>query len=78
VYGYYAGATWTKKFLPWTQYLQLLGGILWDSWLMYQKVGKGEDITGNAVAITLLVSYLILHKREVSMSESKKGKEKGE
>ena len=76
MYGYFAGAVWTKKFLPWTQLLQLIGGILWDVWLMYLKINVGEDIAGNAIGTTLLVCYLILHTRDIRMLEEKKEKEK--
>jgi hypothetical protein len=67
VYGYFAGASWTKPALAYTQHLQLVGGISCDIWLVVSKLGGGEPITGHIVAITLLTSYLYLHRREVYM-----------
>jgi GNS1/SUR4 family len=67
VYGYYAGASWTRPALAYTQYLQLVGGISYDAWLVVHKLGRGEQISGNLVAIGLLTSYLYLHRRDVRM-----------
>jgi hypothetical protein len=65
VYGYFAGASWTKPALAYTQYVQLLGGISFDLWLL---AVKKEPTAGNVVATVLLTSYLFLHRRDVRMS----------
>jgi hypothetical protein len=67
VYAYFAGESWTKPALAYTQYLQLVGGISCDLWLVMGKIGK-EPISGNIVAIALLTSYLFLHRRDVRMT----------
>ena len=67
MYGYFAGASWTKPALAYTQYLQLVGAISFDIWVVMGKLGR-EQISGNVVAIALLTSYLFLHRRDVRMA----------
>jgi hypothetical protein len=72
VYGYFAGATWTKPILVWTRNIQLIAGILTDVFLIRKKTLTGEDVFGHWVGAVLLTTYLFLHRREVRMMERAK------
>jgi hypothetical protein len=73
VHMYFFGWTWTRPLLTYTRNVQLLGGILWDVWIIRLKSIKGESTTGNNIAELLLICYLILHRRDVRMMAERKG-----
>lgn len=67
MYGFFAGAGWTHAILPWTRYIQLVVGVVWDLLIIRAKSAKGEAVAGNWVAVGLLSAYLALLTREIRM-----------
>ena len=59
---YLSGATNLRSVLPYTQYLQLGGGILLDAiYFLQHGSGDKEESTGRAVSILLLLRYTQLY-----------------
>jgi hypothetical protein len=69
VYGYFAGAEWTKPILRYTRNIQLIAGILWDLGIVSGLLGDGKARLGNWVSIGLLSCYFVLHRREIRLME---------
>jgi len=64
---YFSGGTWTRPILVYTSNAQLIAGILWDIWILKLKFAEGKSLLGNLIGELLLISYLVLHRRDVRM-----------
>jgi hypothetical protein len=76
---FFAGAQWTHPILPWTRYIQLIGGIGCDLWLLRKRRSSSEADgkgVGYIVSAVLLNCYLVLLTREI-MSRRSASERKG-
>jgi hypothetical protein len=71
MYAFFAGLTATHPLLPYTRYIQLIVGLLWEGWIVWHK-GSGRSVQPNVVAILLLTCYLIFLAREIRLRRAKK------
>ena len=89
MYAYFGGATIFSDLLPWTGYLQLIGGMLGEVFIVRRKLAEGDCggdmLLANGVGLGLLGTYAMLFVEDVrgrgtkgnrEDSEGEKGKKK--
>jgi hypothetical protein len=80
MYAYFAGVARCRGVLVYTQYAQLLLGMVGEGVITMSNlsVGRGfESVGRNVGTIVLLGCYLGLYRREVGLEKKKDKKEKG-
>jgi hypothetical protein len=80
MYAYFGGAAIFSDILPWTGMLQLVAGILGESyvirdvWSGGRECGSVDSLWANWVALGLLSTYLVLFTRDLRARGEKGGK----
>lgn len=72
MYAYFGGASIMRVILPFTGTLQLIVGLLVESWLIQAKHQRGlQPVWPNTLCFSLLLAYLILWTQELRVKFGK-------